>query len=141
MISKPSQKENAWIIFQKIFFNRFYVVKKDYIEPLFEKRMFKNHKYPNGQIIFSKTPKLWIKSGKLCKFCCDWYVKIFKYNRDYLYLCKKVRNESQLKNFKLYLCVSEDINSEEYSKEYAKLVKQYKSKKKYKIKKSLKRTL
>ena len=89
LISKPSQKENAWIIFQKIFFNRFYVVKKDYIEPLFEKRMFKNHKYPNGQIIFSKTPKLWIKSGKLCKFCCDGYVKIFKYNRDYLYLCKK----------------------------------------------------
>ncbi len=135
LISKPSQKENAWIIFQKIFFNRFYVVKKDYIEALFDKQMFKYPKHPNGLIIFSKNPKLWIKSGKPCKFCCNGYVKTFKYNRDYLYLCKKVRNESQLKNFKLYLCVSEDIDSNEYSKEYAKLVKQYKSKKRYKIKK------
>ncbi len=134
LISKPSQKENSWIIFEKIFFNRIYGVKKEYIDSLFEKYLLKD-KTTNGQIIFRHDPKVWIKGKKACKFCNNGYVRSFKDNTYCLDLCKKVKNESQLKNFKLYLCLSEDIDSAEYLKEYAKLVKQYRSKRKYKIKK------
>ncbi len=135
LVSKASQKNSAWPIFQKIFYNRFYGIKREYIDSLFEKRLVKNHNHPNGQLIFTKKFEklLGSKKYKPCKFSNTGYVKAFKNNRDYLYLLRKVIRETRLSDFKLYLCKAEDIDLPEYMEIYKKLLEQYESKKKYKI--------
>ena len=129
---------NSWELFFKIFLNRFYNEYKDNIETNFiDKLLFKkdsNH----GYLLFSHSDKRLNnrkqKNNKVIKFDNNSYVKLFQSDINNLVLVKKIIKSNNFNGLKLYVSLTEDINTPEFNKEYKKLANKYK---KYNIKNSI----
>lgn len=136
------QSKNAWSIFQKIFYSKFYEQNKEYLEPLLDVRLFSNEK-SRGQYIFSKTDKtfhneLATTKDTATKFAKNAYIGVRPKNYDNLVILKKMVKDTELKNFRLFVSTVDDITNGNFKKEYLLVKKQFTSKKKknpYKIKK------
>lgn len=135
------QSENAWSIFQKLFYSKFYEQNKEYLEPLFDIRLFANEN-SNGVFIFSKSDKTFkneLSTGRdtATKFANDAYIGLRPKYHENLVVLRKIVNDVSLKDFRLFVSTVEDIQETEFKKEYASMKKQFTRKRKnpYKIKK------
>ncbi len=124
VISKKSQIDIAWELLFKIFFNQFYNDHKDFLEPLFDKRIFAS-KGNIGFLIFSHSNDGLNNKNKIVKFETDAYVKLFETKYNNLLLLKRIIKASDLNNFKLYVSLDDDIGTPEFNKEYKKYDKKY----------------
>lgn len=139
--SNRKQSENAWPIFQKIFYSKFYEQNKEYLEPLLDVRLFSNEK-SKGHYIFSKTDKTFhnelatIKDTAI-KFAKNAYIGVREKNYDNLVILKKMIKETNLKDFRLFVSTVDNIADEKFKKEYSSIKKQFIKKREssYKIKK------
>lgn len=137
VVTKENQIENSWNLFFKIFLNRYYNDYQDIIENNFmEKYLFKNAS--DGHLLFSHSDeKLNNRSQKkndVVKFDDKSYFKIFNKDMNKLLVIKKIIESNNFKGLKLYIAYNEDIDTDDFNKEYKKLSNKYK---KYNIKKAI----
>lgn len=140
IVNNRNQTETAWSIFQKIFYNKLYISKKDYLDQLLDAKLFANDK-SSGLYIFSRSDKtfhneLATKKDRAIKFAKNAYIGVREKLYEYLVILKKVVTETSLNDFKLFVSTVEEVNSDDYKKEYEAIKKRFTRKKKnpYKIK-------
>ena len=133
--------ENSWPIFQKLFYYKFYLENTDYLNSLFEQYLFSNEK-SRGRILFSRSDKtfhneLSTDRDTASKFGTRDYVCQMPVKYHNLVVLKKVVKETALKDFRLFVTTSEEIEDSGFKKELSEVKKQFTRKKKnpYKIKK------
>lgn len=135
------QSENAWPILQKLFYNKFYCAHKEYLDSLFDIRLFGNATSP-GVYIFSRSDKTFKNElstirNTAVKFANDAYVCLRRNNYENLLVLRKIVNDVSLTNFRLFVSTVDEIQEPDFEKEYASVKRQFIKKKKnqYKIKK------
>lgn len=129
------QIDNAWSIFQKLFFNKIYLNNPEYIDSLINALLFKTDNR-DGKIIFSNSDKTFHNEkahdlDTATKFSPNYYVLNYRTNRfNNLVVVRKIINDLNIKDFRLFITTDEDIKEADFKNDYIKTKKLFTRKRK-----------
>lgn len=140
--SNKKQYNDSWQIFQRIFYYKLYLDKKEYLDTLLDKRLLFEELPSNGILIFSKSEGAFrseqhVEKEHATKFALNAFIAIMKKKYQNLIVLKKVLLDSKFENFKLFVINIDDMKDEKnIAKEILKIKELYNKDKTYKIKKA-----
>ena len=116
-----TQIENSWSIFQKLFYNKIYLNNQNYIDSLINSLLFQTENR-DGMVIFSNTDKTFHNEkahdlDTATKFSPNYYVLNYRTKRfNNLVVARKIINDLNLKDFRLFITTEDDIKESEFKK-------------------------
>lgn len=118
LIYNKKSVDISWIFFMKIFFYKFSEANSDVLKQFFDVRMFSNDKN-KGEVVFSESGrKLYFnhpnQRDNIVKFFNNSYMMSYSSCYNNLLIVKKVTKNTTFNDFKIYVCLKEDVYKKEF---------------------------